>query len=562
MSKIGKGNKGNIGIEINLDKDFEETKIQVEQGVIVDFALFKKFSDYENCVCKLIVDDMSPHFGTGFFCYIPSREIRVLITNNHVVNEDFLRKSKELKMYLEFNEKQEEKIINLQSNRFTFTNEKLDVTVIEILDEDLIHNFLEVDENLIKDNEFKNEMVLNLQFPGGGKLKASFGKIIKRAKNENRFVYDAGTDDGSSGSPIILTNGFKIIGIHKAKLKEDKNNDKTNIGIYLDKVIPFIPKSRLVNNNIIKCLYDIKKEDVNRVIQVYDNKNKISKFIKSFSIYRQDEKKPKIDNGKCKFEKEGKYFIFYELENSVNDLSDMFNSCTSLTKVYMPSFSNNKVINLSNIFNECTSLKEINFLPSFNTKNVINMSNMFSSCYSLENINLSSFNTENVRNMSGIFKECKSLKTIDLSSFNTEKVEDMSSMFEGCRQLQEINLSTFNTEKAIDMSFMFKGCQQLREINLSSFNTKCVKFLQNMFDNCNIIEKLDLSSFNISNVTTMKEMFKYCQSLKEINLSNSKSSKNTFMKDMFLGCSLLEKIDNCNDKEILKEYELKDIKIN
>ena len=108
----------------------------------------------------------------------------------------------------------------------------------------------------------------------------------------------------------------------------------------------------------------------------------------------------------------------------------------------------------------------------------------------------------------------------------------------------------------------------IRVLNMGDQITGCcytdigVIMLNERFDNCNIIEKLDLSSFNISNVTTMKEMFKYCQSLKEINLSNSKSSKNTFMKDMFLGCSLLEKIDNCNDKEILKEYGLKDIKIN
>ena len=95
---------------------------------------------------------------------------------------------------------------------------------------------------------------------------------------------------------------------------------------------------------------------------------KVTFTVKYFSIFRQDEKTIEIKNGKCKFEKEGKYFISYYLDNSVNNLSYMFNDCNSLIKVYMPSFADHQIISMSNMFNDCYFLKEINFLSSFNTK--------------------------------------------------------------------------------------------------------------------------------------------------------------------------------------------------
>ena len=46
------------------------------------------------------------------------------------------------------------------------------------MDGDFIDDYFEVDENLIKGKKFINELVFNLQYTKGEKLKASFGKII------------------------------------------------------------------------------------------------------------------------------------------------------------------------------------------------------------------------------------------------------------------------------------------------------------------------------------------------------------------------------------------------
>ena len=165
----------------SLKKVDIERQIIDEQNVILDFSAFKKITKFEKCVCKIELsreNNIIKKSGTGFFCHIPSKNLNVLITNRHVINKKYLEEENELKIYIEENENQEEKIINLQTKRLKYTDETLDATVIEILDEDLIDNYFEVDEELINDNKFINETVFNYQFPLGKQLKVSFGKII------------------------------------------------------------------------------------------------------------------------------------------------------------------------------------------------------------------------------------------------------------------------------------------------------------------------------------------------------------------------------------------------
>ena len=560
MSKIENAADKNVSNKTEIDTTSrEKAEIINEQAVIVDFYVHRNMVKHEKCVCKLKINiDGVIGSGTGFLCFIPSKEIRVFITNHHIIDQNFLNKHKELKLYYEDDGEEKEKVLDLTIDRYTYMNSDLDATVIEILDEDLIDDYFEVDETFIKNNEFINQSVYNLQFPQGENLKSSFGKIIKSISNKTKFIYDAGTDFGSSGSPIILADSYKIIGLHKGTCKDNKNNFdlKKNLGVYLDKIIENIPKSSYPEKkNTIKCLYDIKKEDVNKEIKIYDNTNNIERSIKSVRIYREDEKKRIIDNGKCRFEKEGKYFIFYSLNDSINDLSNMFDNCNSLIRVYMPSFVDNHIVKMSEMFQECHSLENINFPNSFNSGNIIDMSNLFYNCNSLKSIDLKSFNTKNVRKMHGLFSRCTSLTRIDLSSFNTENVEDMSKLFEGCKNLKEIVFSNFKTEKVLDMSEMFIRCRKLQEVDLKSFKTKCVRNMLSMFEDCTSLKKLDLSTFNINNVTMMKYMFKKCKSLKEINLSSFKTNNNVILDDMFELCSSLKTINECTDNKILKEFE-------
>ena len=449
MSEDKRKESQNNTINSGSDNNNSDTVTIInEQNPILPIYIWQNIVEYTKCVCKIKdLKNDDEFIGTGFFCYIPSKNIRVFITNNHVIDQEYLNKEKELRIYYEERGVEKEKVIDLQMKRAKYTNATIDVTVIEILEEDLIDEYFEVDEEFIKNQEFLGKSVFNLQFPKGDNLKASFGRINSKYDNY-KFKYDAGSETGSSGSPILLVKGNKLIGFHRGCLSNNSSypDKKKNLGIYLDKIIEHIPKSsQPENKNVIKYLYNIQEENVNQDVQIFNNINKIDEKIKSISIFKEDDVRRKIYNGQYRFEKKGKYFIYYHLDNSATDLSDMFNDCTSLIKVYMPSFKDNNITSMKNMFNRCASLREINYLPSLNTKNVTDMSNLFSGCSSLKKLNLSSFNTEQVNDMSELFSECISLTEVTLTSFNTKNVENMSNMFEKCENLTEVDLLKFNT---------------------------------------------------------------------------------------------------------------------
>ena len=70
------------------------------KGKIKEPELLEKtnLSDMENCICKINGDSI----GTGFFCKIEynNKTIPVLITNYHIIGDEFLEKNKSLKVYI------------------------------------------------------------------------------------------------------------------------------------------------------------------------------------------------------------------------------------------------------------------------------------------------------------------------------------------------------------------------------------------------------------------------------------------------------------------------------
>ena len=309
MSEERSNGVQNDTIESDPEKDNCDEEISInEQNPIYPFDIYRDLLKLEKCVCKLkFLNNNVPFYATGFFCYIPSKDIRVFISNNHVIDQKFLDSEKELRLYYEDKGIEKEKIIDLNLCRAKYTNETLDITIIEIIDEDLIDDYFEVDEEFIKNKDFLGKPIINMQFPNGDRLKTSQGKIRSK-HNINNFLCDARIGRGSSGSPIISIEESKIIGFHCGFLEKDSNNyDKNkNVGIYLDKIIEHVPKSSVPENkSIIKCLYNIEKEDLNNDVQIYNNDENIEKKITSVCFFKEE--KRKISNGKCRFDKIGKF---------------------------------------------------------------------------------------------------------------------------------------------------------------------------------------------------------------------------------------------------------------
>jgi len=231
-------------------------------------------------ICKIKMKDGAQ--GTGFFCIIPfpneDNFLPVLITNNHIINQQSLSKENEIISLMIRNE-QKVKVINL-SNRKSYTNPDYDITIIELKQEDNIHNFLELDDNILNnildndDNDNSNQIYLKetlyiLQYPEG-KLSVSYGVLdtILIDKHFN-FNHSCSTKSGSSGSPIINLSSNKIIGIHKEGLQSSNHNR----GTFLNYPIRDFIKEKIKTNS--KGSYNNKIINIGKINNIDNNNNDI-----------------------------------------------------------------------------------------------------------------------------------------------------------------------------------------------------------------------------------------------------------------------------------------------
>ena len=159
------------------------------------------------------------------------------------MDENFLRNEKEIDIEYLSNSKN----INLFSgNRFKYTNKLMDYTIIEIFPSDNIKDFFDIDEG-IENTFYKGQDICIFQHPQGKEISYSQGEIydIKGF----RVIHSASTKEGSSGSPIILSDKMTVIGIHSSSI----TNKNLNTGIFMKNII-----EELYEKNLLKNIKDFK----------------------------------------------------------------------------------------------------------------------------------------------------------------------------------------------------------------------------------------------------------------------------------------------------------------
>ena len=166
-----------------------------------------------NCICKIKINAVN---GTGFFCKIPYKNSskKVLMTNYHILNDVYYKQNKEINLFL--NDDKEVKIINLGIERKTYFNKDYDMAMVEIKENDNINNYLELDDNLVKNETqayYKDISIYTLHYPLGNKASVSYGLSSDIDNYEIKHL--CSTEHGSSGSPILNLSNNKVIGIHK-----------------------------------------------------------------------------------------------------------------------------------------------------------------------------------------------------------------------------------------------------------------------------------------------------------------------------------------------------------
>ena len=195
---------------------------------IVSYETTQKIVDQmRKNICQIQSDESQ---GTGFLCKIPFHDINnmlpVLITNNHIINEEFLyEKGASISIYTEDNKST--KTINL-NDRIKYTNKTFGITIIEIKEEDKINNYLELDNNILDDilnknntnKEYIDETVYLLHYPEGV-LSVSYGVLSNIYEEKGyMFTHMCSTIGGSSGSPVLNLITNKVIGIHHSGISK------------------------------------------------------------------------------------------------------------------------------------------------------------------------------------------------------------------------------------------------------------------------------------------------------------------------------------------------------
>ena len=215
----------------NDDKDIlmlkDITNFKPEARINGTYLSLDDFDNSTNpkAICKI---NNGKNTGTGFFCKIenPSdnkKPLKVLLTCYHVlkVEERIINE-----IVLEIGN--DKKTLNIKNRKKCYDIE-LDYICIQILIEDNINDFLEIDK------DFGGEELENFAIYTLGYLdKINFHVGLLESKG-HLFLHNCNTDPGWSGGPIFNQENYKVIGLHNGHDKILNKNYGTFIkSIYMN----------------------------------------------------------------------------------------------------------------------------------------------------------------------------------------------------------------------------------------------------------------------------------------------------------------------------------------
>lgn len=152
--------------------------------------------------------------GSGFYSKLTldGSVVYGVFTNNHVLGSVYESERANATFFYEGSNSGVK--VKLRPEVIFRTNKELDYTLVGILQDDLdnIHLDLQPIEMETEPELTKGDVIIIFQHPKGRAKEYSVEKILHV---EKPFVfYQADTETGSSGSPVLTTTGLKLIAVH------------------------------------------------------------------------------------------------------------------------------------------------------------------------------------------------------------------------------------------------------------------------------------------------------------------------------------------------------------
>ena len=149
------------------------------------------------------------------------------------------------------------KNISLSKKRKKMSSEELDYSCIEILDDDGIDDYYQLDDIILK-KDYSNDLYLNkmknhiiiFAIMKNKRRGHSIGLI--KNKNDYLFTHNCNTYPGCSGGAIVNKNNNCIIGLHRGEIKKLKK--VTNCGIFIKNIIDDV---KHIKHKDIKKIYTL-----------------------------------------------------------------------------------------------------------------------------------------------------------------------------------------------------------------------------------------------------------------------------------------------------------------
>ena len=241
----------------------------------------KKISELFNSICQIYFEKKMG-IGTGFFLQVNIQDFpfnKCLLTNNHVLNIEETSIGNEITLKIKNNEK----IIKITKDRRVFTDYDLDYTCIEILPNDNIKHFFQIDSQILGNgiNTLPGKEIILLNYFN----EEHYISSSKITNIDNKyFFHNCNSKSGNCGAPTINKSSLSIIGIHVGFIHRFRDILKKEKPIKL--IIDNIKKNNIINNLNIITSISYKKRFKNLVLigkgnfgTVYKEKKKEEKKI-------------------------------------------------------------------------------------------------------------------------------------------------------------------------------------------------------------------------------------------------------------------------------------------